>query len=155
MSYQKYDSVQAKMDAAIAKYPTIAPILADPVHGGWEGNEMAVDALLGSDAELRAAIWQYSLAVKYSGDHCYFRKNCWFWYNLLCIEQVKRINGGRCDALTEYRCSVWQASFTKCGGAMRFACQGCEKGKAHESTMQERVGYNTPVYAPIDGGILT
>ncbi len=145
-------TVQSKMDAAIAKYPTIAAIMSDEVHGGWEGNEMAVDALLGGDAELRAAIWQYSLAVKHSPDPRYFCKNARAWYNLLCVEQNKRVNGGRCDALTEYRCSVWQASFAKSGGMVRFSCAGCEQGVAHETEMQERAGYNTPVYAPIDGG---
>ncbi len=149
----KHDCVQAKLDAVIAKYPTIAPILADPVHGGWEGNEMPIDALLGSDAELRQAIWQYSAACQYEGDPHYHRKNARAWYALLCLEQMKRVSGGRCDALIEYKCSVWQASFTKSGGVVRFACQGCEKGKAHESTMQERAGYNLPVYTPIDGGM--
>lgn len=110
---------------------------------------MAVDVLLGSDAELRAAIWQYSLAVKYSPDPRYFRKNCWFWYNLLCAEQVKRVSGRRCDALTEYRCEIWKASFAKSGGVVRFACQGCEKGVAHKTEMRNP---GQPVYAPIDGG---
>ncbi len=146
----KYDSVQAKIDAAIAKYPTVAAILADPVHGGWEGNEMAVDALLGTDAELRAAIWQYSLAVKNSPDPKYFRKNCWFWYNLLCAEQVQRTSGDKCDALTEYSCQVWQESFRKAGGMVRFTCQGCEKGIAHKMEMGDP---GQPVYAPVDGGM--
>ncbi len=143
-------TVQERIDQAIAKYPTIAPILADPVHGGWEGNEMAVDALLGSDAELSSAIWQYSLACQYEGDAKYFRKNARAWYNLLCIEQNKRANGGRCDALTEYRCSVWQTSFAKSGGVVRFSCTGCERGNAHETEMRDP---GQPVYAPIDGGV--
>ncbi len=143
-------TVQERIDTAIALYPTVAAIMADHVHGGWEGNEMAVDALLGSDAELRAAIWQYSLAVKYSPDPRYFRKNCWFWYNLLCAEQVQRTSGGKCDALTEYRCSVWRESFRKAGGIVRVTCQGCEKGIAHKTEMSDP---GQPVYAPIDGGI--
>ena len=145
----RHNSVHARMDAAIAQYSAISPILADPVHGGWEGNEMAVDALLGSDAELRAAIWQYSLAVKYSPDPRYFRKNCWFWYNLLCAEQVKRTNGDKCDALTEFRCRVWQESFAKSGGIVRFSCDGCERGKAHSDEFRDP---GNPVYVPIDGG---
>ncbi len=148
----KYNCVQAKIEAAEVKYPEIAAILADPVHGGWEGNEMVIDAIIGTDAELRQVIWQYSLACQYEGDAKYFRKNDRTWYNLLCIEQNKRVYGGKCDALTEYRCEIWKASFAKNGGMVRFSCTGCEKGKAHESSMQERAGYTCPVYAPIDGG---
>ncbi len=146
----KYDCVQAKMDAVSAKYPSIAAILADEVQGGWMGNETPIDALLGSDEALRQAIWQYSLACQYEGDPRHHRKNARQWYNLLCIEQMQRVAGSKCDALTEYRCTVWQASFAKIGGAVRFSCAGCEKGIAHETEMRD---LGAPVYAPIDGGI--
>ncbi len=147
----KYDCVQAKMDAAIAKYPAVAAILADPIHGGWMGNEMPIDALVGSDAELRQAIWQYSAACQYEGDPRYHRENARAWHALLCGEQMRRVSGGRCDALTEYRCAVWRASFSRSSGTLHWSCTGCAQGVAHESSMQERAGYNLPVYTPIDG----
>ncbi len=139
-----YDSVQTKMDAAIAKYPTVAAILADEVHGGWCGNEEPIDAILGSDAALSQAIDVYSAAVRNGGK--WFRKNAWAWLQLLVREQGARVRG--CDAQTEYRCLVWQESFRKAGGQVFWACQGCEKGKAHDAEMCDP---GQPRYAPIDG----
>ena len=151
MTTDPMKSVEGRIALATVKYPELATILADDVHGGWMGNEIPIDAIIGSDAALRQAIWEYSMAVQMEGNPGYFRKNARTWYNLLCLEQVKRINGGRCDSLTEYQCQVWQASFAKSDGMVKFSCSGCEQGKAHETTMQEWAGYNLPVYAPIDG----
>ena len=59
----------------------------------------------------------------------------------------------KCDPIIEYNCATWRASFKKAGDIAIWACQGCDKGVAHEHTMKlpHELDLRVPRYAPIDG----